>query len=64
MQALIERGILATSLVVNYSHSEADIAQTIEAFAQALVIYRRALDEGIDKYLKGRPVKPAIRSHA
>ena len=64
MQALIERGILATSLVVNYSHSEADIAQTIEAFAHALVIYRRALDEGIDKYLKGRPVKPAIRSHA
>lgn len=64
MQQLIERGVLATSLVVNYSHSEADIDRTIEAFAAAFTIYRRALDEGIDKYLVGRPVKPAIRRFA
>ena len=64
MQEIIRRGILATSLVVNYSHSEADIDATIEAFAESFVIYRRALDEGIEKYLVGRPVKPAIRKFA
>ena len=64
MQEIIRRGILATSLVVNFSHSEADIDRTIEAFAEAFVIYRHALDEGIDKYLRGRPVKPAIRPFA
>ena len=64
MQEVIRRGILATSLVVNYSHSQADIDHTIEAFAEAFVVYRRALDEGIDKYLCGRPVKPAIRPFA
>lgn len=64
MQEIIKRGILATSLVVNYSHSEADIDQTIQAFKEAFAVYRRALDEGIDKYLSGRPVKPAIRSFA
>lgn len=64
MQQLIERGVLATSLVVNYSHSEADIDQTIEAFAGAFQVYRRALDEGIEKHLTGRPVKPAIRRFA
>ncbi len=64
MQQLIERGVLATSLVVNYSHTEADIDRTIEAFAAAFDVYRRALDEGIDKYLVGRPVKPAIRRFA
>jgi glutamate-1-semialdehyde 2,1-aminomutase len=64
MQQLIEHGVLATSLVVNYSHSEADIDRTIEAFAAAFAVYRRALDEGIDKYLVGRPVKPAIRRFA
>jgi glutamate-1-semialdehyde 2,1-aminomutase len=26
-----------------------------------LVVYRKALDDGIEKYLVGRPVKPAIR---
>jgi glutamate-1-semialdehyde 2,1-aminomutase len=64
MQEIIRRGVLATSLVVSYSHSEADIDQTVDAFAGAFEIYRRALDEGIDKHLKGRPVRPAIRSRA
>ena len=64
MQEILRRGVLATSLVVNYSHSEKDIDRTIEAFAEAFVVYRRALDEGIEKYLLGRPVKPAIRPFA
>lgn len=64
MQEILRRGILGTSLVVNYSHAEADIDATIEAFAESFVIYRRALDEGIEKYLAGRPVKPAIRKFA
>ena len=64
MQEIIRRGVLATSLVVNYSHSEVDIDATINAFAEAFAVYRRALDEGIDKYLVGRPVKPAIRPFA
>jgi glutamate-1-semialdehyde 2,1-aminomutase len=61
IQELIDRGILATSLVVGYSHSEADIDQTVEAFDGALAVYRRALDDGVDRYLRGRPVQPAIR---
>jgi glutamate-1-semialdehyde 2,1-aminomutase len=64
MQELLRRGVLATSLVVNYSHSDADIDTTIDAFAGAFDIYRRALDEGIDKYLEGRAVQPAIRPRA
>jgi glutamate-1-semialdehyde 2,1-aminomutase len=64
MQEILRRGILATSLVVNYSHDERDIDATIDAFAEAFVVYRKALDEGIEKYLHGRPVKPAIRRFA
>lgn len=64
MQEVIKRGVLATSLVVNYSHTDADIDQTIDAFARAFVVYRQALDDGVDRYLRGRPVKPAIRPYA
>jgi glutamate-1-semialdehyde 2,1-aminomutase len=64
MQELIQRGILATSLVVNYSHTDADIDRTIEAFAEAFVVYQRALADGVGKYLVGRPVQPAIRRFA
>ncbi len=64
MQEILRRGVLATSLVVNYSHTVADIDRTVEIFSEAFFVYRRALDEGIEKYLLGRPVKPAIRPFA
>lgn len=61
LQETIKRGLLATSFVVNYSHSDQDIARTCEIVHEALVVYRKALDEGIEKYLIGRPVKPVFR---
>ena len=61
LQELMKRGILASSLVVSYSHTEADIDRTVEAFHGALAVYRKALDEGLDRYLEGRPIKPVMR---
>jgi len=61
LQELIKREIIAPSFVVSFSHSDADIDRTIEAVSEALMIYRKALEEGIGKYLKGRPVKPVNR---
>jgi len=61
MQELIRRGVIAPSFVVSYSHSDADIDHTAEAVHEALGIYRKALDAGVEKYLEGRPVKPVYR---
>jgi len=61
LQETIKRGIIAPSLVVSYSHSDADITRTIHAIHEALQVYRKALDEGLEKYLVGRPVKPVFR---
>jgi len=61
MQELIQRGVVAPSFVVSYSHSDEDIARTAEAIFEAHRIYRQALDQGIEKFLKGRPVKPVNR---
>jgi glutamate-1-semialdehyde 2,1-aminomutase len=61
MQELISRGVLGPSFVVSFSHSDADIDFTAEAVHGALAVYRKALDEGIEKYLTGRPVKPVYR---
>ena len=63
MQEMITRGVLAPSFVVNYSHSDADIDRTIEAVYGALAVYRKALDDGAEKYLRGRPVKPVFRQY-
>ena len=61
MQEMIKRGILGPSFVVSYSHSDQDIDQTIAAVDGALEIYRRAIDEGVDRYLVGRSVQPVMR---
>lgn len=64
MQELIRRGIVAPSFVVSYSHTEQDIDVTVAAVAEALRVYRRALEDGPEKYLEGRPVKPVFRPYA
>lgn len=61
MQEIIKRGIVAPSFIVSYSHTDEDIDKTVDAINEALYIYRKALDEGYEKYLVGAPVKPAVR---
>jgi len=63
LQETIRRGILAPSLVVGYCHTDADIDRTVEAIDGALAIYRRALDDGPERYLVGRPSKVVFRRH-
>jgi len=61
LQELARRGVLAPSFVVSYSHRDEDIDATVDAVAEALTVYRRALDDGPDRYLVGRSVKPVFR---
>ncbi|MDZ4722484.1 MAG: glutamate-1-semialdehyde 2,1-aminomutase [candidate division Zixibacteria bacterium] len=63
LQETIARGILAPSLVVSFSHTDEIIDKTLERMGDALFVYKKALDEGIEKYLHGRPVKPVFRKH-
>jgi glutamate-1-semialdehyde 2,1-aminomutase len=62
MQEMIRRGVLAPSFVVSYSHSDHDIDRTVDAVYQSLQVYRRALDEGVDRHLVGERVRPVFRS--
>jgi len=61
LQETVKRGLIMPSMIVNYSHNDADIDTTAERVHEALYIYRRAIDEGIEKYLVGRPVQSVYR---
>ncbi len=61
MQETIKRGLILPSLIISYSHTDADVDHTINAIGEALQVYRRALEDGVEKYLYGRPVKPVFR---
>jgi glutamate-1-semialdehyde 2,1-aminomutase len=36
----------------------------VDVVGEALATYRRALEDGVDTYLRGRPVKPVFRPFA
>jgi glutamate-1-semialdehyde 2,1-aminomutase len=63
LQETIRRGVIMPSLVVSYSHSNDDIDWTINAIDESFHVYRKALDEGVDKYLIGRPSKSVYRKY-
>jgi glutamate-1-semialdehyde 2,1-aminomutase len=61
LQETICRGVIAPSLVVSFTHSDEDIDRTIDAWDGAMSVYRRALEEGVEKHLIGPPSKTVYR---
>lgn len=63
MQETIKHGLLMPSLIVSYAHTRQDIQFTLKGIREALIVYKKALNEGIEKYLVGPPVKPVFRKY-
>jgi spore coat polysaccharide biosynthesis protein SpsF len=64
MQEMISRGVLFQGLFVpSFSHSEEDIYYFITAFDQTCLIYKKALEEGFEKFLIGEPAKAVFRKY-
>ncbi len=63
LQEIMKRGVIAPSFAISAAHGDEDIQRTIEVVAEALVVYQRALDQGVDKYLIGRSVQPVFRKY-
>lgn len=61
LQETIRRGLLAPSLVVSYTHRDEDIAISLDAIDGALAVYRKALENGVEHYLVGRPSDVVFR---
>lgn len=63
LQETMKRGLLMPSTIVSYSHNDQEIEETIDKVYESLVVYRKAIDEGVDKYLEGRSVQPVWRKY-
>jgi glutamate-1-semialdehyde 2,1-aminomutase len=61
---LLDRGVIAPSFVVSAALSDADLEHTAQAVHGACQVYRKALENGVEGYRRGRPVKPALRPYA
>jgi glutamate-1-semialdehyde 2,1-aminomutase len=61
LRETLVRGLLMPSMVVSYAHDDAVVDTTVERIGEALAVYKRALEEGIERFLPGRPVRPVMR---
>ena len=62
-QEMVSQGILMPYVALSFAHKEADLERTIDACKLAFRIYGRALEEGIEKYLKSPVIKPVFRQY-
>jgi hypothetical protein len=59
---MIKRGVLFQGIFCpHFSHSEDDVQYILKAIDESCRIYKKGLDEGYEKYLKGEPIKPVFR---
>jgi glutamate-1-semialdehyde 2,1-aminomutase len=61
MQEIVKRGVIGPSFVISAAHDDEAVDRTIEVVGEALEVYARALTDGVEPYLVGRPVKPSDR---
>jgi glutamate-1-semialdehyde 2,1-aminomutase len=62
-QEMIRHGVLMPWIALCWRHGAAELAATEQALDKAFGVYRRALDEGVEKFLEGPAIKPVFRKH-
>jgi glutamate-1-semialdehyde 2,1-aminomutase len=60
-QELIKNGVMMPYIALCQSHGEKELEITLNAVKESLIVYKRALEDGVDKYLIGNSIKPVFR---
>jgi glutamate-1-semialdehyde 2,1-aminomutase len=60
-QEMIKNGVLMPWLAFSYRHGDAELQITEAALRSAFQTIRRALDDGVGKYLVGPAIRPVFR---
>jgi glutamate-1-semialdehyde 2,1-aminomutase len=61
IQEMLKEKIIFSWIALSYSHKESELVRTLEAIQKVLIIYKRALEDGVDKYLQSPVIKPVFR---
>lgn len=61
IQEMIQRGILLSYIAISYSHTMAEVDETLDAARKTMAICRQGLESGTGRLLDGPPVKPVFR---
>lgn len=61
-QEMLRHGVMMPWIAVSAAHGDAELAITLDALDRALLVYRKALDEGVENYLVGPAIRPVFRT--
>lgn len=60
-QEMVKQKVLMPYVALCYSHGDTELNVTLEAVRVALGTYKKALEDGVEKYLHSRIIKPVFR---
>ena len=60
-QEMIKNGVLIPWIALSYAHGEKELKITKNALEKTFEVYKKAVDEGFEKYLIGEVIKPVFR---
>jgi glutamate-1-semialdehyde 2,1-aminomutase len=62
-QEMVEKNVIMPFIAISYAHQQTELEITLEAVRHALGIYQKALNDGLDNYLKSPVIKPVFRKY-
>lgn len=63
LQEMMEKKVMIPYVAISFSHKQIELEKTFDAARHALQIYKKALESGLNKYLKSEVVKPVFRKY-
>ena len=62
-QEMIKNGVLMPWIALSYAHGDKELELTKKALESSFKVYKKAVDEGYEKYLIGDVIKPVFRKY-
>ncbi len=62
-QEMIKNKVLMPWIAISYAHGEKELELTKQALEKTFEVYKKALNEGYEKYLIGGVIKPVFRKY-
>jgi glutamate-1-semialdehyde 2,1-aminomutase len=62
-QEMIRNGVVIPWIALSYSHNEVEFNLTADALDASFAVFSKALENGVENYLKGPAIKPVFRKY-
>jgi glutamate-1-semialdehyde 2,1-aminomutase len=63
VQEMIKHGVMMPWIAISHSHGKNELKITKEALEKTFEIYKKAIEQGYEKYLLGDIIKPVFRKY-